>query len=143
MNKHKLLRLLPEDWNARVFTEADFFGLCEQDGVRVFTAELPAAGIYCVYRATPIIFLHRDLRGPQRLHVEFHELGHHWLHAPGVQFFLNTNNKVEFEANLVAACSLIPQTLLMNCSITEIAEEYGYSEELLSFRIQVFTQWGI
>lgn len=142
MNKHKLL-LLPRGWNTRVFTERDFFELCDRDDVMVFCASLPVPGFYCVHRGQPLIFFDRDLTGPQRLLVMFHEIGHHWLHCPGIQFFLGHHGKCEFEANLIAACALIPRPLLIRFSLNEIAEEYGYPEELLRFRMEVFYRTGL
>lgn len=138
MNKAKLLRLVPEGWNTRVFTEHDFYSLCALDSVLVVTRALPLPGAYCIYRNSPVIFLHRDLAGADRLQVQFHELGHHWLHSPGLQFFLGWESKCEFEANLISACALIPEPLLRSRPPGEIAEEYGYDGELIKFRLRVW-----
>jgi Zn-dependent peptidase ImmA (M78 family) len=143
-SKQTLLRLMPDGWNERVFDESDFYRLCHLDGVRVLEdAEMPLPGAYCVYDKIPVIFIARRLRGAERLRVQFHELGHHWLHYPHVQFFLNLNNRLEFEANIVAACALIPFPLLRSHDVWRLEEEYGYSKKLIAFRVMLFQQLSI
>lgn len=142
LNKQKL-SLLPGGWNTRVLTQHDFESLCAQAGIHVCEVEMSIDGCYCVLDVGPTIFLSRRLFGTRRLRVAFHELGHHLLHYPGVQFFQNTHGKCEFEAELVAACALIPATLLESHSAAEIAEEYGYEVELIEFRRRVYRDWGI
>jgi Zn-dependent peptidase ImmA (M78 family) len=135
---------MPDGWNERVFDESDFYRLCHLDGVRVLEdAEMPLPGAYCVYDKIPVIFIARRLRGAERLRVQFHELGHHWLHYPHVQFFLNLNNRLEFEANIVAACALIPFPLLRSHDVWRLEEEYGYSKKLIAFRVMLFQQLSI
>lgn len=141
--KQKLLRLLPDGWNKRVFDEWDFYRFCDRDGVCVLDAEMPLPGAYCVYDRIPVIFISHCVRGVERLRVQFHELAHHWLHYPSVQFFINLNNKVEFEANIVAACALIPFPLLLSHNAGQIEEEYGYSKKLIAFRVTLFQQFSI
>lgn len=135
---------MPDGWNERVFDESDFYRLCHLDGVRVFEdAEMSLPGAYCVYDKIPVIFIARRLRGAERLRVQFHELGHHLLHYPDVRFFINLNNKIEFEANIVAACALIPFPLLRSRDIWQLEEEYGYSKKLIAFRVMLFQQLSI
>lgn len=141
--KNIKLRNLPADWNMRVFTESDFDNLSFAAGVRVFESEMKIEGAYCVYDGSPVIFINRALPWPRKLFVKFHELGHHWLHYPGVQFFLNTHSKVELEANIVAVCSLVPFPLLRDRDLWEIGQEYGYNWSLLKFRAEVFEKWGL
>lgn len=143
MLKIKLYDLLPAEWNIRVFTDDDFNQICEVSRVSVFECEMQLEGAYCVYAGSPVIFINHALPWPRKLYVKFHELGHHWLHYPGVQFFLNTNNKVELEANIVAVCALIPASLLIKVSTQELTDDYGYPPELIEFRIEVFKTWGI
>lgn len=135
---------MPDGWNKRVFDESDFYRLCNSKGVRVFEdAEMPLPGAYCVYDKLPVIFIARRLRGTERLRVQFHELGHHWLHYPLVQFFINLNNKIEFEANIVAACALILFPLLRSRDVWRLEEEYGYSKKLIAFRVILLQQLSI
>lgn len=135
---------MPAGWNCRQFTQNDFDRLCAIEGVRVFVCRMrDIDGCYCVYDQTPLIFLSDRLANPHKLHVEFHELGHHLLHFPETQFFLDLKPKREFEANIFAACALIPLPLLLARSAAEIHEESGHSAELIAFRMRLFKEWGI
>lgn len=143
MNKSKLYFLLPAEWNIRVFTDDDFHQLCEDEHVQVYESDMGIPGAYCIYSGSPVIFINRALPQNRKLFVKFHELAHHWLHSPGVQFFLNTHSKVELEANIVAACALIPVTLWAAKTEYEIIDEYGYSPELIYIRSEIYRTWGI
>jgi Zn-dependent peptidase ImmA (M78 family) len=142
MNKQTLRSLMPPDWNKRVFSALDFDLQCEAEGIRVFDCAMPLPGASVVYDDTPVIMLNCNLRGPGRLHVAWHEYGHQKLHAPGIQFFLNNHSRIETEANIVAACALIPCSLLSSMPLWEIARDYGYSPELMRFRLKVWRIWG-
>jgi len=135
--------LLPERWNLHVFSELDFDSICIKEGIQAFESSMLISGAYCVYDGSPVIFIRRDLPGPEKLFIKFHELAHHWLHFPGVQFFLNTHSKIELEANIVAACALVPRTELLSRSAAEICEEYGYRPELLALRADIYRMWDI
>ena len=143
MLKIKLYDLLPAEWNIRVFTDDDFHQFCDAEGVSAFECPMRIPGAYCVYDGSPVIFINRDQPADRKLFVKFHELAHHWLHYPGVQFFLNTHTKVETEANIVAACALIPVTILTVKSESEIISEYGYSRELFNLRSEIYRTWRI
>lgn len=143
MTKHWFTRLLPAEWNRRVLTDDDFHRFCVSEGVSAFECPMQIPGAYCIYDGSPVIFINRDQPASQKLFVKFHELAHHWLHYPGVQFFLDTHTKVETEANIVAACALIPVTLLTVKSESEIIDEYGYSSELINIRSEIYRTWRI
>lgn len=82
-------------------------------------------------------------RRAERLFIAFHELAHHWLHPPGIQMFHGFGRRVEFEADVVAACALIPKTVLTHYWPSEIAELHGYTYDLVNFRCEVFDRWRI
>lgn len=143
MLKAKFLNLLPAEWNIRVFTDDDFHQFCEEERISIYESDMAIPGAYCLYAGSPVIFINRALPAERKLFIKFHELAHHWLHYPGVQFFLDNHTKVENEANIVAACALIPVTLLTVKSESEIIDEYGYSPELIHIRSEIYRTWRI
>ena len=90
-----------------------------------------------------MILIARRLQGAERLRVQFHELAHHWLQYPEVRFFINLNNKVEFEANVVVACAPIRFPLLRSHDVWRLKEEYGYSKKPVAFRVMLLRQLSI
>ncbi|HEY9285913.1 MAG TPA: ImmA/IrrE family metallo-endopeptidase [Pyrinomonadaceae bacterium] len=98
-------------------------------------------GIYMACEGIPCIAIHSSLRGAERSEVVWHEIGHHLLHTPTTCFFTrSTARKMEFEAQVVMACALVPRPLLGR-TFAELQEEYGYTRELLWFRKGVFEQF--
>lgn len=143
MRKEMILRNTPPEWNVRALTEADFWDYCDTAKIIVREIPLEQPGCRIVHRGQSHIFLSDQLRGVERLHVMYHELGHHWLHPPRVQFFRGWNKKIELEANTVAACALIPRTMLAHYWPSEIIEEFGYPASLIEFRKSLLTYWEI
>lgn len=126
-----------------MLTEADFWTYCDARKIIVRFVQLEQPGYSVIRKVRPKIYLSDELRGEHLLQTMFHEIAHHFLHAPGIQFFCGTNSKIEFEANVVAACALIPKPLLSHHWPSEIAEEYGYSERLIKFRQMLLQYWKI
>lgn len=143
MRHRLLLKNTPPEWNVRVLTEDDFWFYCDHAGVAVIEAPLEKPGLYIYCDGQPQIYLDENLRGAERLFVAFHELAHHWLHPPRIQFFSGMKGVVEDEADIVAACALIPLTVLQHYWPSEIAELYGYPPRLVELRREVFDRWGI
>jgi Zn-dependent peptidase ImmA (M78 family) len=138
-----LLQNTPPEWNVRVLTQDDFDYYCDRVGIlaREITLELP--GLYIRRDGHPQIFLNDELRGAERLFITFHELAHHWLHPLGIQMFHGFGRRVEFEADVVAVCALIPKTALTHYWPSEIAELRGYKHGLVNFRCEFFDHWRI
>jgi Zn-dependent peptidase ImmA (M78 family) len=143
MRRGLLLRNTPPEWNVRVFTEDDFYWHCDRAGIIVREVSLEQPGLYICRDGPPQIFLDDELRGAERLFVGFHELAHHWLHPPWIQLFRGLEESVETEADVVAACALIPKTILTHYWPSEIAELYGYPPSLVEYRREVFDRWRI
>jgi Zn-dependent peptidase ImmA (M78 family) len=138
-----LLHNTPPEWNVRVLTQDDFDYYCDRAGIVVCEMPLERPGLYICRDGQPQIFLSDELRGVNRLFIAFHELAHHWLHPPGVQMFHGLSNQVEYEADVVAACAMIPKTILTHYWPSEIAELYGYPHDLVGLRCEVFDKWKI
>lgn len=143
MRRSLLLRHTPPEWNVRVLTQDDFDYYCDRAGIAVGEVSLEQPGLYICRNGHPQIFISNELRGAGRLFVCFHELAHHWLHPPGVRMFFGLNQQIETEADIVAACALIPKTVLTHYWPSEIADLYGYPHELVTRRCEVFDKWKI
>jgi len=143
MRRGLLLQNTPHEWNVRVLTQDDFDYYCDRAGITVSETQLEQPGLYICSHGRPEIFLNDKLRGAERLFVGFHELAHHWLHTPGVRMFIGGSKEIEVEADAVAVCALIPQTLLTHYWPSEIAEIYGYPSELVGLRCDLFNLWRI
>jgi len=143
MRRDLLLRNTPPEWNVRVLTQDDFDYYCDQAGIIVIEAPLEQPGLYIHSNGQPQIFINNLLRGTERLFVGFHELAHHWLHPPGVRMFFGWSKQLELEADIVAACALIPKTILTHYWPSEIIELYGYPYDLVTRRCEVFDKWKI
>jgi Zn-dependent peptidase ImmA (M78 family) len=87
------------------------------------------------------------LRGVAWLLAAFHELGHHFLHAPPdstVAYFykLKSNTKEENEAEAFALIALIPESLMLKLIASEeYAEDHGFPAELLKERCELYTRY--
>lgn len=100
-------------------------------------------GLYLRYAGRPHIFLDRDLRGHEKTRCAWHEAGHFLLHPEGIQFFRGMDSIVDYEAEVVAVCAMLPATLLRSHWPSEIVDEFGYSAELVEFRQEIFAIWGL
>jgi Zn-dependent peptidase ImmA (M78 family) len=143
--KLALAKLTRYGWNRRVLSEEDFYRICDKEGIEVIETPLVTAGFYMVFEEQPYIIINANLRGVRRLHVAFHELAHHLLHAPrSVGFYgLRKDHKSEREAEALALCALIPEPLLRRMLAEEIVEEYGYTWEMLRQRLKVLDEFGV
>lgn len=135
-------------WNQRPLTEDDFHRLCRRERIKVVELPLRTPGFYLAYKGKSWIAVDARLRGVRRLHVLFHELAHHFLHAPATAVAVNYFQvreppKVRFEAEAFAHIALIPEPLLRRMLASEIEDEYGYPREMLEFRLKVLDRYGV
>lgn len=139
-----LLRLTSAfGWNERVFTQDDFDDFCGLYGIVVEYRDAGFPGMYTVRRKTPIIVVSPYVLPRARSFVKFHELGHHWMHNVGCHFTYNSRRRIEREADLIAACALIPRPLLESATPGEIHDEYRYPMELCYLRQQFYADLKI
>lgn len=138
---------LPRWWNQRVPTEADFYRICRRERIRVIEMPLSVPGYYIHCDGKRIIVINWALRGVRWLHVAFHELGHHFLHAPKYAhagfFFIDNKSKEHAEAEAFAVCAMIPEPLLRRMLSGEIEDEYGFTREMLELRLRVLDLYGV
>ena len=135
-------------WNKRILTEADFYRICQRERIKVIEMLLLVPGFYMTCKGRAFICIDSRLRSVRWLHVAFHELAHHFLHAPAnaasASFFqINEAPKVLFEAEAFAVVALIPETLLRSMLTGEIEEMHGYPREMLEFRLKVLELYGV
>lgn len=131
-------------WNERTMTEADFQEVCEREGIIVLQVPIFIRGFYFRHCGTPTIVISSRLHGIPRLHVAFHELGHHFLHHSKSWMGLPkesaalVSEEQEFEAEAIAAMSLIPLPHLGRAS-----SHIKHSRELLEVRHKIMAKYGV
>lgn len=132
-------------WNHRPLAEGDFYRLCRREKVKAVELPLRVPGFYMVCGGRRFIHLDSRLRGSRWLHTAFHELAHHYLHAPAsasvAKFFkLTPNSKEEFEAEVFAVVALMPEPKLRRLLCEEI--EDAHLKEIVHFRLKVLDTYG-
>jgi len=137
IRKEMLRRRAPAEWNFRALNLDDFYRYCAAADITVYDRRLECPGIYLFAYGRPLIFISDELDEVERLFVGFHELAHHWLHRRPVQFFRGREEVVEVEADVVAACAMIPLALI------ERRRPLAYPETLFRLRREVFDRWRI
>lgn len=102
-------------------------------------------GIYAVVGKRKFIFLDSKMDGTKRLHVMFHELAHHYLHAPSVAFFHATQiySKDDKEADAMAAIALIPLNDLLQRNLFEEYPDDKFLKKLLRQRWDIYRTYGL
>ena len=130
------------DWNQRVLTMDDFDVLCELEDVTVEEGETGFPGLYTRREGRPVITISALVLPRARGWILWHEMGHVLLHDPACAFMYKSE-RLERQADLIAACALIPKTLLDRKTIWEIHDEYRYPIELCELRQRFFKEIGI
>lgn len=126
-------------WNRRILTLDDFTSLCAKTEVKVLSLPIDVEGFYTHYRNRAVIGLSQFLPEHHLPYVSFHELGHHLLHHPGIACFDETSVcKAERQANIIAACALIPQRTIRFEQFADIEDALNLSHELVLFRAWVW-----
>ena len=144
---HSLSRLkkaIP-GFNKKIFTADDFWRLARREGIRVDFWKLTRNihGFYGVNRRykKPVRYIViNPCNLPDRwLYVGFHELIHHFLHAPVTELEVyfskdHASARQEREADMFARMLLIPKPLLLELVETPFEEIIGLSEKDLRAR---------
>ncbi|HMQ03294.1 MAG TPA: ImmA/IrrE family metallo-endopeptidase [Pyrinomonadaceae bacterium] len=140
------IRKLDCGWNERALDENDFFRLCSKHSITVIETAQQTSGFYFSVSGKHFISVSGALRGPRRLFVMFHEFAHFFLHAPyAAAHFkgVGTKTRQEIEADLFAACAILPQRMIAENSAQALVEELGFPEDLIADRITLFSSYGI
>ncbi|HWQ32291.1 MAG TPA: ImmA/IrrE family metallo-endopeptidase [Blastocatellia bacterium] len=132
-------------WNRRIFTERDLLDVCRAQGVPVVDAVLPEKGIYTrLQDGRLLIGLDRNLKGFDRRRVLAHEVGHMLLHTPGQWYsWLCNEQKLHWQAEVFAACALLPQRLLYSPDAAEIQHILTLPRELVRLRVEVWRRMNL
>jgi Zn-dependent peptidase ImmA (M78 family) len=105
-------------WNERRMTSEDFMQVCAREGITAtrlrFTSHV--RGSFYRQNGRPFIVTDSRLRGLERIRVEFHELGHYFLHSAGFERLKRMpgdprtpeTDWAEVEAHLVSMVALAP-----------------------------------
>lgn len=143
----RLLKSIPH-LNRRELTEVDFYKLCKKERIKL--AEVPLKeniyGYYTNVKGKAYIVINRNLSKMRWLEVAFHELGHHFLHAPvpSSVFFdsQNLTHRQELEAQTLALLALIPKTILeeLECNSDLV---FDYPLHLVEERIKLFHDFKV
>lgn len=138
-------QLLKMGWNERVLTFEDFEQCCFDEGIWFYRKKLRYdEGMFFYYYERPVIVLNKTLSAPMMVWTAFHELVHYFLHPPDLQYFTRgTEDKANYEANIIASVALIPKHHLETYTLTELQDEYGWPNELLWIRKEAYERYEI
>jgi Zn-dependent peptidase ImmA (M78 family) len=141
--KDTLLALAKYGWGKRSLGEEDFYDICEAEGIEIIHAEIETPGMYMIYREKAYICVDRRLKNLRWLRTAFHELSHHFLHAPCVAFYGIGNPKQEDEAETLALIALLClDDLLEEMYVNEVAPDRE-GNRLLRDRIGVLNRFQL
>lgn len=145
----KVARAAFPEWNKKVHTEADLLNYVEQRQILFIESPTDSLGEYTLYKNHPAIILEPSLKSGERNFVLSHEIGHDVLHHPFSQQFKPTDRardlfieKLDYQANFFATILLIPKKELRK-SLQDLADEYGYTNEMLWLRKEYFERYKI
>lgn len=124
-------------------TEADFFEICEIEGIEIIWSADKFA-FYFTMLGEHFIVLPKRKRGLRLLFAMFHELGHYFAHSgdePETAFLGDPHSRNELEADAVALIALVPYSEIDNA-----AKELGetrYGDRLWRERKRIAFLYGI
>jgi Zn-dependent peptidase ImmA (M78 family) len=131
--------------NERPQTEKDFHEICEAEGIEVIWSN-DKFSWYMTVEHEPFIVLPKRKRGIKLLFDMFHELAHHFAHygdAPNQVFFHGlTDDKNEFEADMMALIALIPLKALDSFDFLE-DNPSRFAKKLYKERQRLYFLYGI
>ena len=141
-------------WNRRIFNRADFDAICRREGIKVEyhhedSIEKMPHGLYVHVSGQAQIHFYPPYLPDRRYvtWVQMHELGHHfcrhWPTPIGYKAGKPEFAHLEHEADLFAACALIPRFLLDRHSIDEIPYLYPVASELCVSRALIESELEI
>lgn len=148
---HFLLKRIDElgtGWNERQLTDVDFYRLCNRFNIGVQEMPLSVCGFYYRVMGRDFIAIDSKLRGPERLAVMFHELGHSLFHTPETGPTANFHGvghrtRKECEADVFALCAVLPRSAIENRRPQELIDDEGLSFAIVTARYQIFERFGL
>jgi Zn-dependent peptidase ImmA (M78 family) len=138
-------------WNKKIISDVELQNYCETNGAVVVDHPTEHLGEYSLLNdKTPVIWIDPSLSGGFRHYVFAHEVGHFLYRHPFPQKFrlsLNQEHlfleKLDFQADFFATIALVPKPELKIKSLGELAEEYGYSKEMLWIRKEIYERYKL
>ena len=114
--------------NRRVWTEDDFFDICEDE--LIFYTEIPKKfSFWASIDGESHIGVSKHLKGSKKLFVQLHELGHHFYSAgeeiDQIHFYNANRSKDEFQAHAFAVLAMCPATVLEGKEEFEEADSFA------------------
>lgn len=126
-------------FNYRPLQWQDFESLCKREDILLFITPMPRRGFYRVVRGVSCIGLDKRLPYSLLQETAWHEIGHYFLHSPELHLYGHPNKpKTEYQAQVVAACALIPQSIIRTTEFAEIEERLNVQRDLVLFRARVW-----
>lgn len=135
-------------WNHRILTDADFSELCNVNDILYLHIKMSWKGLYVRDGDKLAILLNKRMRGPMRVYVAFHEIGHALMEAPGIQamrdfkFDFDEIGHYEKYAHIIAAVALVPRALIENLTSDEIIKKFNYPLRLVELRKKIYYDCG-
>lgn len=152
---HSLARLQNAiyGFNKRIFTKDDFLRITRREGIRVYFWHLKKNinGFYGLNRRckrpTKYIIINDRLLPDRWLFTGFHELIHHFLHAPQVNIDvyyskLHASTREEKEADMFARMMMIPKPLLLELLSASQDELVAFDLTALELRMSDLSNFG-
>lgn len=123
----------------------DFEECCRLERIWVYRKRLRYdEGIFFYYKDQAVIVINKTLSGGLLLWTAFHELIHYFLHPPELQYFTKgTEDKVNYEANIITSVVLIPKYLIETKTFGELQDEYDFPAELLWIRKEAYERYKL
>jgi len=135
-------------WNESALAEDDFHRLCKRHKITVLEMPLRVSGFYYSLLGRHYIAINSKLPPPNKLFVMFHEFAHYLIHAPDHGATANFHGigrrtRKEFEADVFAACAIIPRPLVESRTAQELIELEGLPEDLVRQRLEFYASLSI
>jgi len=135
-------------WNSTELTADDLYRLCADHYVEVLETPLRVSGFYYSVLGKHYIAVDSALEPRRKLFVLFHEFAHFLFHSPtnspSASFHgIGRKCRKEREADIFAACALIPQPILLTRTPAELIDDDGFPESMVFDRFELFRALGI
>ncbi len=135
-------------WNEKPLDEADFYRLCRRYQISVQEIPLRVSGFYYCMLGRHYIAINSRLQPTRKLFVMFHEFAHYLIHAPDIgttaSFHgIGKRTRKEFEADVFAACAIIPRYMVEAFVASELIENEGLPEDLVRERLEIYRKLSI
>jgi Zn-dependent peptidase ImmA (M78 family) len=126
----------------RPLTEADFFEICEIEGIEIIWSKEKFA-FYFTLCGEHFIVLPKRKKGIKMLFAMFHELGHYFMHSgeePEAAFLGLHHTKDEAEADAIALVAIMPKHTLRDPTFLDSGR---FGSHLYNERLRLYFLYDI